>query len=117
MDAIRIQIIRDCDPKAKGGTVVDDAFAVLGDLPDGSPLLDATLAAFADQYGVHSYPDPENPEEEVTVSLERNFSYRLRSFATEIVKGFVAKQAAEAARAQAEQQAQDATDAVAIVEA
>jgi len=53
MDKITITITRGCDAQGVGGSVVDNAAAVLGSMPDGTPIVDALVAAFADAYGVH----------------------------------------------------------------
>lgn len=108
MDSIRIIITRGCDESGQGGTIVDDAAAVLGSIGQ-TPVLDALLAAFADAYGVHEV-------DEVPVSLYRNMTYRMRMHATEIVTAYMQKTAAEQARQQAGQQAQAALSAVSIVE-
>lgn len=78
MDAIRIQIIRGCDENGEGGTVVDDASGVIPE-----PVLDALAAAFQSSYGLYSYPNPDKPEEIITVSPLRNISTRMRLFGEE----------------------------------
>lgn len=115
-DSIRIIITRDCDANGQGGTVVDDASAVLGAIGD-TPVLDAITAAFADSYGIHEIVEGEGEEETRTpVSAYRNVTYRMRMFATEIVKAYMQKVAANQAREQAGQQSDTAMAAVNIVE-
>jgi len=113
MDAIRIIISRDCDAQGQGGTVVDDAAAVLGSIGQ-TKVLDALVAAFADAYGIYEVDDGEGNL--TPVSPERNMTYRMRMFATEIVTAYMQKMAAEQARQQAGQQTQAALWATTIVE-
>lgn len=114
MDSIRILITRDCDENGQGGTVVDDAAAVLGSIGD-TPVLDALVAAFADAYGLHEVANEAG--ELVPVSVYRNVTYRMRLYATEIVTAYMQKMAAEQARQQAGQQSQAALAGVTIIEA
>ena len=109
MDSIRITITRDCKEDGTGGTIVDDASAVLGIMPDGVPVLDAVAAAFADSYGLHEV-------EEEPVSPYRNISYRLRIYANEIVSGWAAKRASAIAAAQASAAVSAALDSVTVIE-
>lgn len=109
MDMITITITRGCDSEGVGGTVVDNAAAVLGSMPDGTPIVDALVAAFADSYGIHEVDgDP--------VSGYRNLSYRCRQYMTEIVASYAAKTAAEAAQSQAQAAVAQALGSVTIVE-
>jgi ribonuclease I len=108
MDSIRIVITRNCDEQGSGGTVVDNAAAVLGSIGQ-TKVLDALVAAFADAYGLHEVDG-------VAVTPERNMTYRMRMFATEIVTAYMQKMAAEQARQQAGQQTQAALGATTIVE-
>jgi hypothetical protein len=103
MDSVRITITRGVSPDGTGGAIVDDASAVLGNLPDGTPVLDAACAAFAAAYGVHRIPAPteEDPEATAAVTPFRNLAYRLRQHANEVVAGYVQQQAKEAATVQA----------------
>jgi hypothetical protein len=113
MDSIRIVITRGCDELGNGGTVVDDAAAVLGSIGEAA-VLDAIVAAFADAYGTHQIDDGEGNL--TLVSGYRNMTYRMRMYATEIVTGYMQKVAASQAREQAGQQAGAALSAVTIVE-
>lgn len=113
MDSIRIIITRGCDEAGQGGTVVDDAAAVLGSIGN-TPVLDALTASFVDAYGLHQVADENGDMQPVTP--ERNMTYRIRMFATEIVTAYMQKVAAEQARQQAVQQAGAALQAVTIVE-
>lgn len=117
MDAVRIIITRGCNADGTGGTVVDDASGILGTLQDGTAILDAVCAAFADAYGVYRVPAPteEDPDATEPVSLYRNLSYRLRTHATEIVTGYLSRQAAAVAAAQAAEQSAAAMAAVQVV--
>jgi len=108
-DSVRIQIIRD-------DVVVDDSSAVLGSMQDGTKVLDAMVAAFADQYGIHKVPGETEEDDPVPVSLYRNFSFRIREFATTIVKAYVSKTAANQAKVAADAQFDDALSAVTIIE-
>ena len=109
MDKITITITRGCDAQGVGGTVVDNAAAVLGSMPDGTPIVDALVAAFADAYGVHKV-DGE------PVSGYRNLSYRCRQYMTEIVSSYAAKTAAAAAQSQAQAAVAHALGSVTILE-
>ena len=109
MDKITITITRGCDAQGNGGSVVDNAAAVLGSMPDGTPIVDALVAAFADAYGVHEV-DGE------PVSGYRNLSYRCRQYMTEIVSSYAAKTAASAAQSQAQAAVSQALGSVRILE-
>jgi hypothetical protein len=109
MDSIRITITRNVNSDGTGGTIVDDAAAVLGAMPDGTPIVDLLVAAFADTYGIHRV-------EEKPVSGYRNLAYRCRQHMTEVVTGFAAKQAAVAAQAQAQATVAQALGSVQILE-
>jgi hypothetical protein len=109
MDKITITITRGCDAQGVGGAVVDNAAAVLGSMPDGTPIVDALVAAFADAYGVHEV-DGE------PVSGYRNLSYRCRQYMTEIVAAYASKQAAAAAQSQAQAAVAQALGSVQILE-
>ena len=109
MDSIRITITRSVNPDGTGGEVVDNAVAILGDMPDGTPIVDLIVAAFADAYGVHEVDDK-------PVSLYSNLAYRCRQYMTEIVSGFAAKQAAAQAQAAAQQSVAAALGSVTILE-
>lgn len=96
MDAVRIQIIRNCDAQGKGGTVVDDASGVLAD-----GILDQVAEAFESTFGLYSFNnpgfDPEQAESDenprlLTVNSLRNISTRLRLHAEEILKAHVTRQ-------------------------
>lgn len=109
MDKITITITRGCDAQGAGGSVVDNASAVLGSMPDGTPIVDALVAAFADAYGLH-HVDGE------PVSGYRNLSYRCRQYMTEIVAAYASKQAAAAAQSQAKAAVAQALGSVQILE-
>lgn len=109
MDKITITITRDCDAQGVGGTVVDNAAAVLGVMPDGTPIVDALVAAFADAYGVHEV-------EGEPVSGYRNLSYRCRQYMTEIVSAYAAKTAAATAQSQAQAAVSQAMGSITILE-
>jgi hypothetical protein len=109
MDKITITITRGCDVQGNGGNVVDNASAVLGSMPDGTPIVDALVAAFADAYGIHSV-------DEVPVSGYRNLSYRCRQYMTEIVSAYAAKTAAAMAQSQAQAAVAQALGSVQILE-
>lgn len=104
MDAVRIQIIRGCNAQGQGGTIADDASAVLAD-----GVLDQTAAAFQAQYGLYTYAntafDAEQTESEansrnITVSPLRNISTRLRLFAEEATLAYAGSQIDAAANQQ-----------------
>lgn len=109
MDKITITITRDCDESGNGGTVVDNATAVLGSMPGGPPIVDALVAAFADAYGIHEI-DGE------PVSGYRNLTFRCRQYMTEIVSAYAAKTAASQAQAQAQVAVAEAMGSVQILE-
>lgn len=113
MDKITITITRGCDAQGNGGFVVDNAAAVLGSMPDGTPIVDALVAAFADAYGLHQV---EVDGELQPVSGYRNLSYRCRQYVTEIVAAYASKQAAAAAQAQAQSAVAQALGSVQILE-
>jgi hypothetical protein len=109
MDKITITITRGCDAQGVGGYVVDNAAAVLGLMPDGTPIVDALVAAFADAYGIHEV-DGE------PVSGYRNLSYRCRQFMTEVVASYASKTAAALAQSQAQAAVAQALGSVQILE-
>lgn len=109
MDKITITITRGCDAQGVGGDIVDNASAVLGAMPDGTPIVDALVAAFIDAYGLHQV-DGE------PVSGYRNLSYRCRQFMTEVVAAYASKTAAAAAQAQAQAAVAQALGSVQILE-
>ena len=108
-DKITITITRGCDSQGVGGTVVDNASAVLGSMPDGTPIVDALVAAFADAYGIHEV-------NEIPVSGYRNLSYRCRQYMTEIVGAYASKTAAATAQSQAQAAVTQALGSVVILE-
>jgi hypothetical protein len=109
MDKIQITITRGCDESGNGGTVLDNASAVLGSMPDGTPIVDALVAAFADAYGVYEI-------DAVPVSGYRNLSYRCRQYMTEIVGAYASKTAAAVAQTQAQAAVTQALSSVVILE-
>ena len=109
MDSIRITITRGVNPDGTGGTVVDNAAAILDAMPDGTPIVDVLMAAFADAYGIHEV-------DSVPVSGYRNIAYRCRQYLTEIVSGFAAKQASAQAQEAARQSVAAALGSVTILE-
>ena len=109
MDKITITITRGCDSQGDGGSIVDNASAVLGSMPDGTPIVDALVAAFADAYGIYEIDG-------VPVNGYRNLSYRCRQYMTEIVSAFAAKTAAAQAQAMAQAAVAQALNSVAILE-
>lgn len=109
MDKITITITRGCNAEGIGGEIVDNASAVLGAMPDGTPIVDALVAAFADAYGVHQVNDQ-------PVSGYRNLSYRCRQYMTEIVAAYASKQAAALAQSQAQAAVAQALGSVQILE-
>ena len=109
MDKITITITRGCDAQGVGGSIVDNAAAVLGTMPDGTPIVDALVAAFADAYGVHEMDGK-------PVSGYRNLSYRCRQYMTEIVAAYASKQAAAAAQSQAQAAVAHALGSIQILE-
>lgn len=113
MDKITITIVRGCDAQGVGGSVVDNASAVLGSMPDGTPIVDALVAAFADAYGLHQV---EVDGEMQPVSGYRNLSYRCRQFMTEVVASYASKTAAAAAQSQAQVAVAQALGSVQILE-
>ena len=117
MDAIRIQIIQGCDESGNGGTVIDDATGVLGSLPSGTTILDALMAAMADAYGLEvPAPTQEDPDNVQQLAPARNVSYRMRMFATDIVRSYANKTAAAAAAAAAQSDIAAALASVTIVD-
>lgn len=113
MDKITITITRNCDAQGAGGSVVDNASAVLGAMPDGTPIVDALVAAFADTYGLH---EVDVDGEMQPVSGYRNMSYRCRQFMTEVVAAYASKTAAAAAQSQAQAAVAQALGSVQILE-
>lgn len=113
MDKIEIRITRDCDSYGNGGTVVENAGALLGDVAGNGPMLDAILAAFADAYGVYSVN--ENGVD-TPVSLYRNLTYRIRTHITEITAAFLRKQAIEQFTAQVDSQVDATLGSVIIID-
>ena len=109
MDKITITITRGCDESGNGGTVIDNAGAVLGTMPDGTPILDALVAAFADAYGIYEV-------DAVPVNGYRNLSYRVRQYMTEIVGAYSSKTAAATAQTQAQAAVTQALGSVVILE-
>jgi hypothetical protein len=109
MDKIQITITRGCDESGNGGTVVDNASAVLGLMPDATPIVDVLVAAFADAYGIYEV-------DEVPVNGYRNLSYRVRQYMTEIVGAYASKTAAATAQTQAHLAVTQALGSVVILE-
>lgn len=109
MDKITITITRGCDAAGVGGTVVDNASAVLGSMPDSTPILDALVAAFADAYGIYEV-------DAVPVNGYRNLSYRVRQYMTEIVGAYASKAAAATAQSQAQAAVTQTLGSVQILE-
>lgn len=109
MDSIRITITRYVTEDGTGGTVVDDAAAILGAMPDGTPIVDVLVAAFADAYGLHEVDG-------IPVSGYRNLAFRCRQHMTEIVSGFASKQASAQAQAAAQHSVAAALGSVTILE-
>lgn len=109
MDKITITITRGCDASGDGGTVVDNAAAVLGAMPDGTPIVDVLVSAFADAYGVHEVGGE-------PVSGYRNLSFRCRQYMTQIVASYASKTAAAAAEQQAASAVSQALSSVVILD-
>lgn len=109
MDKITITIVRGCDAQGAGGEIVDNASAVLGAMPDGTPIVDALVSAFVDAYGIHEV-------EGEPVSGYRNLSYRCRQYMTEIVSAYAARTAAAMAQSQAQAAVAEALGSVQILE-
>lgn len=109
MDKITITITRGCDTHGNGGSIVDNAAAVLGSMHDGTPIVDVLVAAFADAYGIHEVNG-------VPVTGYRNLSYRCRQYMTEIVADYASKTAMDAARSQAQAAVAQALGSVQILE-
>jgi hypothetical protein len=109
MDKITITITRGCDGQGNGGSVVDNAAAILGSMPDGTPIVDALVTAFTDAYGIHEV-------EGEPVSGYRNLSYRCRQFMTEVVAAYASKTAAAEAQSQAQAAVAQALGSVQILE-
>lgn len=110
-DSVRIVITRDCKPDGSGGTIVDDAAVVLPDT-----VLDTLCAAFSAAYGVHAVASDDPEADPVPVTLERNVSYRIRMFATEVLQGYGAKTAADEAMRQATATAEAIKGGVVLVD-
>lgn len=109
MDKIEIRITRGCDAEGNGGTVVENAGALLGEVVGNGPMLDAILGAFANAYGVYTV-------DEVPVSLYRNLTYRIRTHITEITAAFLRKQAIEQFTAQVDSQVDQTLGSVMIID-
>jgi hypothetical protein len=109
MDKITITITRGCDASGVGGTVVDNASALLGSMPDATPIVDVLVAAFADAYGIYEVDD-------LPVNAYRNLSYRVRQYMTEIVGAYASKTAAATAQTQAQAAVTQALGSVVILE-
>jgi hypothetical protein len=108
MDSIRITITRGVADDGTGGQVVDNAVAVLGSLPDGTPVLDVIIAAFAATFGTHTVDgEPVTPY--------RNVAYHMRMHMTEIVAAYASKQAAAQAQVAAQQSVSAALGSVTIL--
>lgn len=86
MDKIEIRITRNCDAEGNGGTVVDHAAAILGNVANNGPVVDAIVAAFEDAYGLHAVDG-------VPVTGYRNVAYRMRQFMTEVTAAYLKKTA------------------------
>lgn len=101
MDKIQIIITRGCDADGNGGTVVDSAAAILGNVANDGPLVDAIVAAFQDAYGLHQV---EVDGQLVAVTPYRNVAYRMRQYMTEITTAFLKKMAIAQVSGMADQQ-------------
>lgn len=109
MDKIEIKITRNCDAQGNGGTVVDHAAGILGNVSNNGPMLDAIVAAFEDAYGLHEV-------EGVPVSGYRNVAYRMRQFMTEITTNYLKKTAIQQVSQQVETQMQHTLGSVTIID-
>ncbi len=110
MDLIKITITRGVAADGSGGQVVDNAIAVLGELPDKTPVLDVIVAAFAATFGTHTVDG-------APVTPYRNVAYHMRMHITEIVAAYANKQAASQAQVAAEQSVSAALGSVTILDA
>ena len=109
MDKIEIKITRNCDADGKPGEVVDHAAAILGNVANNGPLVDAIVAAFQDAYGLHEVDG-------VPVSGYRNVAYRMRQHMTEIVTSYLKKTAHAQLDAVVDQQVGATLENVTIVD-
>ena len=109
MDKIEIKITRNCDSQGNGGTVVDHAAAILGNVAGNGPMVDAIVAAFQDAYGLYEVDG-------VPVTGYRNVAYRMRQFMTEITTSYLKKTAIETVSQQVQTQVQQTLGTVTIID-
>jgi hypothetical protein len=109
MDKIEIKITRGCDEHGIGGTVADHAVAVLGNVANNGPMLDAIVGAFQDAYGLHEVDN-------VPVGVYRNVAYRMRQFMTEITTAYLRKLAIAQAAAAVDQHVQETLGNLTIID-
>jgi hypothetical protein len=113
MDKIEIKITRDCDAEGNGGTIVDHAVAVLGNVASNGPMLDAIVGAFQDAYGLHQV---EADGVITPVTGYRNVAYQMRQYMTEITTGYLRKLAIAQAEAAVNQHVSETLSNLTIVD-
>jgi hypothetical protein len=107
-DFIKIQLIQGADENGDGGTVLDSPTVKM---PDGH--LDIILASYAAIYGLDRTKADGTTE---TLTLARNYTYRLREYGSEVVKAAAVAAAKLQAESQAGDEANAAIGAVEVVE-
>ena len=109
MDKIEIKITRNCDAEGNGGTVVDHAAAILGNVANNGPVVDAIVAAFQDAYGLHEV-------EGVPVTGYRNVAFRMRQHMTDVTTAYLKKVAVSQVSNQVDQQLSQTLGTVTIID-
>ena len=109
MDKIELKITRDCDAHGNGGTIVDHAAAILGNVVGNGPTVDAIVAAFQDAYGLHEVDG-------VPVTGYRNLAYRIQQHMTEVTTAYLKKTAIELVSQQVELQVEQTLGSLTIID-
>jgi len=109
MDKIEIRITRGCDAEGNGGTVVDHAAAILGNVANNGPVVDAIVAAFQDAYGLHEVDG-------VPVTGYRNVAFRMRQHMTDVTAAYLKKVAVSQVSNQVDQQLNQTLGTVTIID-
>lgn len=124
MDSVRVIITRNVNTDGSGGTVVDDAAALLQAMPDGSSALDGLMAAFATHYPIPPSPtgamvSDENgndvPEMRPAWGPIRHISMCIKNYAMNVMGAFIADQERKEAERKAQLQQEAVGAAVQLV--
>lgn len=96
------------DDSGNGGTVLDDAVVIVGNLQNGTPVLSAMCAAMAWKFGV-------NDESGKELTPVRNLMYRMRKFGTEVLSEYAMQMSVKAAAEAAAASSNEVINAVKVI--